>query len=326
MRDNYYDIKAISNSSLSWLKESPKVFQENMNNKADERESKSLKNGKIIHSFILEPDSFAVSDVEPVEGMMGRFIEELVKIELNGTIEEQERRYATAYTKAGFKLSIDVILKNLNKDDNQNFYKFLLNTNGKTCLSVVDYKMLTNIKNNLTQHKKATWLLFNDMFLKFKNTILIEETLEFEIDDIKCKAKPDKVIINHENKQVFLIDLKTTSKAINKFYESFQVYEYGRQLAFYKDALITKYGLENYDFACYIIAVQTVKYNEVAVFRITDKQLDKGKKQYLELFNLYKEHKKYGFEFPLDYYLSATGEVELKEEVDVYDNGESKTA
>ena len=37
MKDNYYDIKAISNSSLSWLKESPKVFQENMNNKVPNR-------------------------------------------------------------------------------------------------------------------------------------------------------------------------------------------------------------------------------------------------------------------------------------------------
>lgn len=324
MRDNYYDIKAISNSSLSWLKESPKVFQENMNNKSEERESKSLKNGKIIHNFILEPDKFAVADVAPVEGMMGRFIEELVNIESNGTIEEQERRYATAYTKAGFKLSIDVVLKNLNKDDNQNFYKFLLNTNGKTCLSPIDFKMLNNIKDNLIRHKKANWLLFNDMFLQFKNTILIEKTLEFEIDDIKCKAKPDKVIINHENKTVFLIDLKTTSKSLNKFYSSFELYEYGRQLAFYKDALISVYGLENYEFNCYIVAVQTVKYNEVAVFRITDNQLEKGKKQYLKLFNLYKEHTKYGFEFPLEYYLSATGEVELKEEIDIYDdNGES---
>lgn len=316
---NYYDIKAISNSSLSWLKESPKTFKENMNNRTEERESKSLKSGKLIHSFILEPDSFAVSNVTPVDGLMGKFIEEVVNIEQHGTIEEIERRYEAAYSCAGFKLSPEVVFRNFNKEVNQDFYKFLLNTEGKICLSEPDFNMINNCKSNLVNHKKANSLLFNDFILKSNNRILVEETISFELDGIKCKAKPDKVIINDETKTVILIDLKTTSKSLNKFSDSYNNYEYGRQLAWYEQGLKISLNLHDYKFRYYIIAVQTNKFNEVAVFAISNKQIDKGRLQYQQLFDLYKQHLKYGFDYPIEYYLSD-GAVELREEE--YDKSE----
>lgn len=322
MKDNYYDIKAISNSSLSWLKESPRTFKENMNNKSEERESKSLKSGKLIHSFILEPDTFAVSNVTPVEGMLGTFIQELVNIEQNGTVKEEEK-FKIAYNKAGFKLSLEAVLKNFSKENSQDFYKFLLNTQNKVCLTEQEFNMINNCKQNLINHKKSNALLFNDFILSKDNEIIIEKGIEFEIDDIKCKAKPDKIIINHKNKTVDLIDLKTTNKNVNKFYNSYSNYGYGRQLAFYKQALLNTRKLEGYTFNFYIIVVQTNKFNEVAVFKLTEKQIEDGKLQYQQLIELYKNHLKYGFDYPLEYYMSSDGAVELKEE-DVYDNTDIK--
>lgn len=314
--ENYFKIVALSNSSLGWLKESPVLFKGlSSNNDWEERDSLSLERGSLLHLYILEPSKFEVSDVIPITGMMGTFIKEMSKLDSTskntGIFNPDDLR--KAYEKAGFKISFDKVCEKFMESLNQKYFNFLQKSDGKLSISKQNQWLLETAKTNLTNNKKSFDLLFND-FIHQKNNIEIytEYPIEFEYQGIKCKAKIDKLFIDHKNKKITLIDLKTTGKSINKFKDAVKYYEYNRQLAWYKLAIQSKFKLD-YEFEIFLVAVSIDTGNDEAmVYRIPNKLIESGEDSYNKLINLYKEHLKYGFDFPIAYYLSKDGSVELE--------------
>lgn len=303
MEENYFKIDGISNSSLGWLKQSPILFKNLSSGDYEQKESLSLERGSLLHLYILEPDKFVVSDVVPITGMMGNFIKEVYK---SGDLE-------AAYKKSGFKWSFDKVVEKFNDSLNQKYFNFLKESNGKLSISKQNLWLIEKAKTNLTNNKKSFDLLFND-FIHEKNGVEIfnEYPIEFEYEGIKCKAKIDKLFIDHKNKKIVLVDLKTTGKPISKFKESVQFYEYNRQLAWYKLAINTKFKLD-YEFEIFIIAIaMDTSCDEVIVYKIPNKLIASGEDSYKKLINLYKEHLKYGFDFPIEYYQSKDGSVLLE--------------
>ena len=50
------------------------------------------------------------------------------------------------------------------------------------------------------------------------------------------------------------------------------------------------------------------------ILYITNELIKSGEDSYNNLINLYKEHLKYGFDFPMEYYLSKDGSIKLEYE------------
>ena len=134
----------------------------------------------------------------------------------------------------------------------------------------------------MQEHKKANEILF-----AYPKTFEVHN--EFHINwefpnasklgDFPCKSLLDRVMIDHTNKKVILVDIKTTADVYN-FRHSIEEFDYCRQLAYYWFAIYwyfkneLKLDLEEYTRETYIIAVQSHDGYEVKVFNIENQYIE----------------------------------------------------
>lgn len=123
--------------------------------------------------------------------------------------------------------------------------------------------------------------LFLDVIVMYKKKYTI----------LKLKMKADNWTIDEDRKILTLNDLKTTSKNINWFmnqeYGSFYHYHYYRQFALYLMMLesfcINEYGFnKKWEVKSNVLVVNTADYS-TKLFKVSEEQLSKGKKEYEEL-------------------------------------------
>ena len=92
----YYKDKRISNSSLSYINPeqggSPRKFKDYLDGNLEHLETPSLYHGSMIHKFILEPDTFAVADVERPSDTIVKIMEKVYNI-TKGEVETDINKY-----------------------------------------------------------------------------------------------------------------------------------------------------------------------------------------------------------------------------------------
>jgi len=315
----------VSHSSLSALSVSPRYFEKY---KARElhKDSKAFDLGSAIHCYVLEHkefnDRYVVSHSSPVGGMMGVFIESYVEAEaimINENMPHQlkidgyQTLHELCYDKAGFKTALETVLKKFNSDENQAYYKFLKENSGKIVLSQDDMDIIKSCYNNLIEHQMTNPLLFPDEDKDGKP--------EFEISwiykDVNVKSIIDNLILDVTAKTVNIVDLKTTSKSVYNFERSYFSYNYYRQMAIYRLAVISYLktlgiSIQDYDINCYIVVVQTTGLHECVVYKPDLTDLSVGTDEFNELIGRYKWHVSNNlWDFPMEYYKN-NGIVNLK--------------
>lgn len=273
----YSDSSRISNSAIGWfIKKGPKYLKDMLDGKEEGISASYLDKGTMIHMYLLQPeefwDNYVILDYEvPKVKQQKDFCEAYANsIEL---IEDDKlvNAYKASYSNSK---NIDAILKEAKSlvEKYKDYIEALNNEkNNKKVISFADLNMLKNIKNNIENHKKAKELLDNDITAIWFNEFHIN--WEATQQNVSCKSLLDRVIFDHENHKITLIDLKTTVNVYN-FKHSVEEYDYYRQIAFYILAL-TWYmekdkdiDITDYDFEAYIIAIQSNGNNEVRVFNM----------------------------------------------------------
>ena len=325
----YYSREEISNSDLNELKVSPRRF---LMRKQHEMQTKSgaMQLGTLIHNFTLEPDKFIMSDVEPVGGKMGEYIKAYFELEKVGTPADQIP--GMAYQMSGYKPSHskpETILKSFQKKkENIEFYEFLKAADGKISLTPKDKRIIEGCLTSLKAHVMSNKLLFSESVEKENIETFNEEEIYFKQHDVDCKSKLDRLIVNHDKKTVTIVDLKTTSNQVygtceqlpkklrtgvlirdwhvTGFMYSCIQYGYYRQLAFYINAVKSKYP--DYTIEAFIIAVDTKGSYDVAVYKLPTEWLEEGNKEIKNLLSEFKHYKdsnnfnvKQGFEEAIIY-------------------------
>nr|DAX32511.1 MAG TPA: Exodeoxyribonuclease 8 [Caudoviricetes sp.] len=283
----YEDNTRISNSAIGWfLKKGPRYYQDMLDGKEEGITGKFLERGTMIHMYLLQPedfwDNYVILDYEvPKVKQQKDFCDEYANLKALNPIEDEDKILLEAYNKAySNKLSDDKKLITAKELVIQ--YKDYLkskDTQTKTVISFADLNMLKTIKENVDSHKKASILLNNMPSCECNNEFHINWESPKVGDEgvsLPCKSLLDRVIFDHINQKITLIDLKTTSDVYN-FKHSVELFDYYRQIAFYLLA-ITWYMLDqgidvsNYDFEAYIVAIQTNGKYEVRVFNMYDEQ------------------------------------------------------
>lgn len=318
---DYYSIKdRMSNSNLSLFETSPLLYynkivlgkDEDDNNKV----SKSMEDGKLIHAFIEKPDDFVIADVDKIDGMMGKFIEEVVRQEKRF---DDGNQYSIAHEYSGFKNSLEVVLKNFEKPENKKYYEYLKTTKSSAnVISSSTKKTLNNCVYSLQNNKLICDLLFTkELFWDVFNEEEIYWDYEVEKDVfIPCKSKLDKIIVDYDRKTITIIDLKTTGNSIygefqkinntnvididyystGFFATNFLKYSLYRQAAFYSQAIlkwiVTLDGVKNVDFTdyqlqYYIIPVETKFPYESCIYNISDRVIQYGHNKINQLMKEY---------------------------------------
>ena len=275
----YEDNTRISNSAIGWfLKKGPRYLRDMLDGKEEGISGKFLERGTMIHEYILQPEEFwkdyEVLDFEvPKVKQQKDLCEEYNRLKAVNPLEDNDKilleSYNIAYSNTkplGTKIAEarDLI------DKYKEYINYLRISSTKKVISFSDLNMLKQIKTNLEEHIAANKLLFD---VPTTYTCHNEFHINWDYKGIPCKSLLDRVMFDHVNKKIILIDLKTTSDVYN-FKHSVEEYDYYRQIAFYICA-ITWYMLnelnlnvDDYDLEAYIIAIQTNRNYEVRVFNM----------------------------------------------------------
>lgn len=281
----YEDNTRISNSNIGWfIKNGPLYLKRMLDGLEDSLKLPQLEKGSMIHEYILQPDEFwnhyVVLDFEiPKVKQQKDFLEEYNKLVKINPLESQDKLKLEAYRSAYSNKKPDN--KCIEEAEGlimcyMDYLEYLDKKDDKKIISFADLNLLKTIKNNIQKHKKANELLFDfPISYEVHNEFHInwEYPKASEFGDLPCKSLLDRLMIDHTNKEIILIDLKTTNEIYN-FITSVDKYDYNRQLAYYWLAIhwYFKHELEididGYSFKSYIIAIENSGNCEIRVFEI----------------------------------------------------------
>lgn len=286
----YEDLTRISNSNIGWfLKKGPRYLKEMLDGKEGLKAS-FLDKGTMIHEYILQPEEFwkdyiildfAVPKVKQQKDLLEFYANAKMVDPLASEDDILLMSYNSAYSN---NKSIDKRIQEAKElvELYQNYIEYFRNKDSKKVISFADLNMLKAIKKNMEDHKKANELLF-----KYPETFEVHN--EFHINweypnastlgDLPCKSLLDRVMIDHTNKKIILVDIKTTADVYN-FKHSIEEFDYCRQLAYYWLAIHwyfkneLKLNIEEYEYETYIVAVQSHDGYEVRVFKFNPKTVE----------------------------------------------------
>ena len=323
-------IDHVSHSSLSALRVSPLFFQKYLNRELDQDDNKSFTLGSAIHCYILEMEKFdsryMVSSIQPIGGMMGKFLEAIVKNEkyvlesvhdsTEDTPEEfvlknTDHLYQHCYDIAGFKTPIAGVITKLAA--HKSYLDFLRRAHDKLVLSQDEMGIILNIATTIQAHTTASKLL-NVSELSGAEP---EKEILWTHKGFKVKSIIDNLILDRESKTVTIVDLKTTAKSVYSFSKAYSAYGYYRQIAIYKMGAISYLESlgENpmeYDFKTYIVAVQTTGLFECVVYEPDSLDLSIAVDEFENLLDRLKWHQDHDhWGYPMEYYIND-GIIKIK--------------
>ena len=284
----YYEDKTrISNSNIGWfLNKGPAFLHKMLTEDIPEEKNPVLERGTMIHEYLLQPDEFLKDYViwekdKPTSVQQEKFCKELA---LSAEIEPDKAvldAYKKAYSTRGktdeTMLSEGLKIASTLKD----YIDFLKSNDQRIMISPWDYQMLKKIKYNVYAHKLAEKLLYTpgDKYDDESNKTWMcrhEFHINWEWNNgIQCKSLLDSITFDFTNQKATIMDLKTTAKLWH-FEDSIEMYDYCRQLCYYKRAV--RWYLRNecnqnpdeWSFEYYIIGIDTTGSNEIRVFKIEE--------------------------------------------------------
>lgn len=304
----FYD--GISASSLNYFDVSPRYYRDKVDKKIIDPPSPESKLGNQTHSFILEPENFKETYIQlNFDKPRGKNQELFCELCANAKANNESLKaidiapdcYEKAYSSGKVKKSENKIKEEamlLYEQLNGYITYLTLRKKEKEIISDSTMRYLHEAKRAIQKHELANALMFNEeekMFgtegLEIYNEKLIlweYPNLTVNNKPVVCKSFIDRVIIDHNKKEIKLIDFKTTNKLHDLTKEKIKERNYHRQLSFYWMALHYYFkqqypdkNLSEYTKDTYIVGIQTINryqqfVTECKVIKITEPTLMEG--------------------------------------------------
>lgn len=234
----YYAAKRVSNSLLKVIDHNPKLFWLKTQGLVEDEDSTYLRMGSAVDCLLTQPDKweeeFYVMEHDRPQGLMGKFVESLP---LGLSIASLHDSYQEAYEASGYKVPIERVINWFWSNDSAvNYYnqRNEVLTKDVIILDKTEYERVSNAVSLIKENPYTLWYFLGD---EPHIERLLQLDIYFEIKGVECKALLDGVVIDHKNKTIQPFDLKTTSKGVFSFENSFVSYGYFRQAAMYTEAL-----------------------------------------------------------------------------------------
>lgn len=107
-------------------------------------------------------------------------------------------------------------------------------TKGVTVLGKDEYECVVKAKELILANEYTYPYFINT---KIEYELLHQVPIYFTYQKTECKALLDGILVDHESKTIQPFDLKTTGKSVYSFKDSYLMYGYYRQCAFYELAI-----------------------------------------------------------------------------------------
>lgn len=275
-----------SYSSLNKLIFSPSLFYKDYILKDREiRTDKHLVQGKLVHLLLLQPEEFDNQFIVMPSKLPSDSLRKVLnQISLNTELKELSLVDDAAILKALKEIGLYQSLKDEAKrvakvrtTECEDYYAFSCTT-GK---DVIDQETFVKCAESveLIKENKSVMELLSDEPTDFEMDgleVYNEKWLTCELENYSfgLKGVIDRYVINHDKKEIKIIDVKTTGKTIADFPETIEFYNYWLQAAVYVTLIsknITKKE-ENYKINFTFIVID--KYNQIYDFPVSIKTMD----------------------------------------------------
>jgi hypothetical protein len=258
----YITKDAISYSALSRLADGPQAYLNKSKPTGD-----FLSKGSAVDILLTEPDNFhdmfyIMTDSKPsTEGMLAYTM---------SMIENDNHEIALAAS--GYKKPVSMAKW---EEIGKPYYDAIKASAGKIVLSFDDYQQVQGVVNQLkTNQYTKTYFADNASDVKY-DEIQYQFIHYFDYKQTACKVKLDVVTIDHQNKKIKGLDLKTTGKPVFSFRSSYRNFKYYLQAALFKlgledwrDKNYPEYEVEDFEF----IVAEMACYNPPLIFKIPKEQ------------------------------------------------------
>ncbi len=307
----------VSNSRLGFINEDEGGSKEKFLEGFKSEYSESFELGSAVHSIILQPESYYISNITKPSGKLGVFIEKLfelrqsdLSIKISDAISKasysadyyagkiSQTRFKTAFTKGFDYYKNRYKTKGIVEEKLPLYLSDSIKLKASTCINEIYQNQ--NFMDKLTSTETKT--CFNEYAIFCE----IDVKIDGVSNRVKIKVKLDNFTIDSENEVVVLNDLKTTGKPskffmgnkvkeindlgvkVDRWYNgSFQTYHYYRQIALYawllQNALKIYYGIEGYKFEANMLVVETTPNFKSAVFKVKNSHIQDGLKEFKKL-------------------------------------------
>lgn len=248
-----------SYSSLNKLLWNPQAFyQTYVLGNREERTDAHLINGKIIHALLLEEkkflDQFIISPANLPTGSTKTVVDAVYRHARELQSHGDQRTEFSDFSDAVLDVLKDINLHQSLKTDQQridkiytpeaiNYWEFLKNKGNKTLIDQENYDFCkTAVDLIKTDYKLCTLLGCN--VTEFENKEVFNEIqLECGINNkaFGLKGIIDNLVFDHDQKMIYINDVKTTSKDLKDFPESVEFYSYWMQAAIYSTIVAMRF-------------------------------------------------------------------------------------
>jgi len=247
-----------SYSSISKLLYSPAVFYQMyiLGHRPETREQHLL-TGSVIHCLLLEPHEFdnryIVSPTNLPKDPSKSIIDSVYRknkkaISFDNTIELDTLEYSILETLMDINLhqSLKQDSARLDKvitEQNKSYFEFLKNKNNKELLDEETFiyckEAIDIIKSTPGVPKLLGMGVTPEDNIEVFNELYLEGQFPGKVYGIKGIL--DNLVINHDEKIIYINDFKTSSKSLDKFEESIEFWNYWMQAVIYIDLVGINY-------------------------------------------------------------------------------------
>lgn len=201
----------------------------------EDKDTQAATMGRIVETLLMEPHEFdkrfyMSACVEAPSALMLAFVNALYKFTKEATDDDGnitrsfEEISKDAYIESGFKIKYDAVIAKFAGSDAEIYYNEIRTVRSKN-LTVVTTEDVTNaekiveeLRNNPVTKDVVT--LVNSKRYSVYNQLQVEN---YELDGHQFKSMMDKVIVDHEEKVIWVYDLKCTW-SVENFLEEYYLY------------------------------------------------------------------------------------------------------
>jgi hypothetical protein len=233
----YRAVNLDSSSSLKEFSTNRRKYYKKyiLGEKVEDDDTKAATIGRVVETLLLEPEEFdgrfymSVCTSAPT-GLMLAFVDALYKHtnqatdEMGNVTRTFEDIAKDAYVDSGFKIKFEAVLAKFLDSDAEVYYKEIREVRSKG-LTVVTTEDVTNAEK-IVAELRSNPITAEIVNLVNSGRYTIENQMQIEgysIMEHLFKSMLDKVIIDHDKKEIFIYDLKCVW-SVEGFYEEYYLY------------------------------------------------------------------------------------------------------